>query len=987
MSSIKTTQIDGDVSIGRNASIGGQASISGSATIGHNLKVNGWLDAPNIKGVVKGVFLSEESLKRSYPRPLDGWLAGVGSSTPFDAYIGYDGEWQPTKGKIDIGADTSYAEEVSGMRDDIDDFGKEVEAISHAVDNHTTQLTSHHERLDVLESELAEKADKTSVQTIEANLQAAQNKLNASKADLSYAQGALRVLPFQGFVRGVTIKEQGISSYDRVVFDIDRNMFLASKYSFVSTEYYNSFAGDNEYNKDLKARTDRIYLDESAALLYISVGDKLMPFSMSEGERAKLAGYPDQFILDLGTVGSQEAGEAKAASSEVAGNRNISFIRFQVNGVSALKTTLILQWANGINETAQIKYIDKAEWRRNVTGATGVAGASTTATQWERTAPHYLGYDAANRKIQLKDYTQAVSRDVQLPLVSASSAGLFSPDMLSSFELMYEKLSRYADEFKDNPNADSGNLSGNPHNGLMSALDKAKLENYPRFPQQISEATEQDNGLMSSQDKAKLENYPAQCVLDLGLLPNESEGDARAASSEVAGNRNISFIRFQTQGVSNVKTTLILQWPNGINETAQIKFVDKTEWRRNVTGATGVAGAPTNAFAWERTAPHYLGYDAANRKIQLKDYMQMVIKDVELPLATNSSDGLMTSADKQKLDAYPSTPLEIPVATSSSSGLLSSIDFLKIQSASSAVGGHNTKLNTHTEQIAALESSNTDHEQRIQTLENIHAPSDMVEMTIQNDKAQRNVLFWKIEWIDDLEIDGRPINTEGLSGKFYRSLSVGEHKVRFRVSEENRTQRGLLGWADDESAGYLSHVTKIVIPEGWEELPANCFESRKHLEEVVLPSTLRVVGGNCFQDLPALRELVIPKNVTTINWSAVNNCAALKNIRMGGGDSMPLTISYEAFRNCAALTCIEILPCQMTFKGSTSPFSNLPKLNALICHLTTEPTFEPSTPFGTIGSGTAERKTLYRPAGVAFYDEGYWQTQLCTTLGFEKTDI
>lgn len=450
--------------------------------------------------------------------------------------------------------------------------------------------------------------------------------------------------------------------------------------------------------------------------------------------------------------------------------------------------------------------------------------------------------------------------------------------------------------------------------------------------------------ILSSAQKDKLEAYPAQFVLDLGTMPTEAEGDAKAASSEVAGNRNISFIRFQTQGVSNLKTTLILQWPNGINETAQIKFVDKTEWRRNVTGATGVAGAPTNAFTWERTAPHYLGYDAANRKIQLKDYQQMVIKDVALPLATNS------------------TP-----------GLLSTEEYARIKSCISAITNHNTKLN--------------DHEERIKTLEDIHAPSDMVEMTIQNDKAQRNVLFFKVEWIDDLEIDGRPINTEGLSGKFYRTLSVGEHKVRFRVSAENQTKRGLLGWADDESAGYLSHVTKIVIPEGWEELPANCFEYRKHLEEVVLPSTLKVVGENCFQSLPALRELVLPKNVVTINWSAVNDCAALKSIRIGGEGSMPLTISYEAFRNCAALTCIEILPCQLTFKGSTSPFSNLQNLNALICHLTTAPTFEPATPFGTIGSGTTERKTLYRPAGVAFYDEGAWLNNLRNGLGFYVADI
>lgn len=502
---------------------------------------------------------------------------------------------------------------------------------------------------------------------------------------------------------------------------------------------------------------------------------------------------------------------------------------------------------------------------------------------------------------------------------------------------------------------------------ILSEADKTKLGNYPMTPLEIPLATLQKPGLMAAADcrtlsqasstasanKAKLDKYPDQFVMDFGLVESQAAGEQMAAASEVAGNRNISFIRFQVNGVRAKKTTLILQWPNGIDETAQIKFTDKTEWRRNVTGATGASGATTTATQWERTAPHYLGYDTARRMVQLKDYTQTVSREVELPLATSSQPGLMSAADKTKLDNYPTSPNGFTTTTA----------------------------------FQALASKTEQNEQRIGALESVHAPSDYVEMTIQNDKAQRNVLFYKIEWIDDLEIDGRPINTEGLEGKYYRSLSVGEHKVRFHVSAENRTKRGLLGWADDEEAGYLSHVTRIVIPEGWTELPANCFERRLHLEEIVLPSTLAVVGGNCFQLLPALRELIIPKNVITINWSAINDCSSLRSIRMGGSESMPLSLAHEAIRNCPALTCIEFLPCQLTFKGSASPFQNIPQLNALICHLTAAPTFEPSTPFGTIGSGTTERKTLYRPAGVAFYDEGAWLNNLRNGLGFYVADL
>lgn len=181
----------------------------------------------------------------------------------------------------------------------------------------------------------------------------------------------------------------------------------------------------------------------------------------------------------------------------------------------------------------------------------------------------------------------------------------------------------------------------------------------------LGAATSARAGVMTAADKTKVGNYPEQFVLDLGILNSQSEGENIAAASEVAGNRNISFIRFQVHGVSELKTTLIMQWPNGINETAQIMCVDKAQWRRNVTGATGVIGATTNAFKWERTAPHSIDYDEQRRIIQLKDYEnQTVSQEVELPLASSSQDGLMSIADKEKISAMESelSALEARVA-------------------------------------------------------------------------------------------------------------------------------------------------------------------------------------------------------------------------------------------------------------------------------------------------------------------------------------
>lgn len=130
MSSIKTTQIDGDVSVGRNVSLGGKAKIAGSVSIGHNLKVDGWLEAPNIKGANKGIFLTVQELREAYPNPHDGWMAGVGASTPFTAYVGKGGDWVATSGTIEVNIDLPEIEAaIEGIEEDVEANSQSMEAL------------------------------------------------------------------------------------------------------------------------------------------------------------------------------------------------------------------------------------------------------------------------------------------------------------------------------------------------------------------------------------------------------------------------------------------------------------------------------------------------------------------------------------------------------------------------------------------------------------------------------------------------------------------------------------------------------------------------------------------------------------------------------------------------------------------------------------------------------------------------------------------
>lgn len=102
MSSVKTTSIEGDVSVGRNSSIGGNASVAGDVTISHNLKVKGWLDADNIKSGNKGVFPNITKLKAAYPSPKKGWTAGVGTGGTLTLYYESNGEWITSNGTYSV---------------------------------------------------------------------------------------------------------------------------------------------------------------------------------------------------------------------------------------------------------------------------------------------------------------------------------------------------------------------------------------------------------------------------------------------------------------------------------------------------------------------------------------------------------------------------------------------------------------------------------------------------------------------------------------------------------------------------------------------------------------------------------------------------------------------------------------------------------------------------------------------------------------------
>lgn len=141
MSSIPTKQIDGDVAVGRNVSAGGNAVVRGCATIGHNLKVEGWLHAPNIKGACKGYFWSLTDLNDAYPAPADGDYAFVSESgLPGPIYIAKNGVWTDS-GKT--GGPELDINDIDDLRKEVAEYSGSIDAIDKAQETLRADFDTH----------------------------------------------------------------------------------------------------------------------------------------------------------------------------------------------------------------------------------------------------------------------------------------------------------------------------------------------------------------------------------------------------------------------------------------------------------------------------------------------------------------------------------------------------------------------------------------------------------------------------------------------------------------------------------------------------------------------------------------------------------------------------------------------------------------------------------------------------------------------------
>lgn len=91
--SVRNESIQGSLSVSRSVVAGGDFQARGNSTFDHDVRIKGWLYANNVNVSNKGMFSTLDELKKTYPKPQDGWWAIVGTSLPSPVYSVKNGQW------------------------------------------------------------------------------------------------------------------------------------------------------------------------------------------------------------------------------------------------------------------------------------------------------------------------------------------------------------------------------------------------------------------------------------------------------------------------------------------------------------------------------------------------------------------------------------------------------------------------------------------------------------------------------------------------------------------------------------------------------------------------------------------------------------------------------------------------------------------------------------------------------------------------------
>ncbi len=208
-------QIRGDLSVCCAATVAGRLTAAHNALVKGNLRVEGWLDAKNLRLPCKGLFADAESLIRAFPRPMPGWWALVGPGLPAQIYIAVAGRWEDSG---ETGGDISV---------DLDVYDALIERVNDRVNDLEAEILNPDHPVEVRDTEAAD-------------LIIADEKLNPIA---TFAGGHIRTANFNSATAGASqhpVAVQDTSAADLIIADDKGNALLSVVNGHVRTAAFNS---------------------------------------------------------------------------------------------------------------------------------------------------------------------------------------------------------------------------------------------------------------------------------------------------------------------------------------------------------------------------------------------------------------------------------------------------------------------------------------------------------------------------------------------------------------------------------------------------------------------------------------------------------------------------------------------------------------------------------------------------------------------------
>lgn len=332
--SIPTKQIDGDLLLSRDLTIGGRATVRGSAVVGHNLTVEGWIEAKNIKGPSKGLFKSAIQLRESYPSPHEGWWALVtteGSSSSDhlgQLYIADGGEWVAQtdaegnpilKGNPTIDS-TEYMQAVEDLTNDINSVKTDVSQNKSDIRSLRSTQTTQGDAINAATSDLA--TAKEAIETLTSLVETHDDNIKTLNDSIGRANG-ISTLGNDGkvpmsqlpdslkdvvcFYESYSYSGSRQSYYDkfstedgcRVIYDTSCNKFiLDSDDGNVYIDWKDAGLFGTSSNEGRVPSIGKIYVEETSNSQYRWNGSSLIRFGLSLGTNIGEA-YPGQMGASL----------------------------------------------------------------------------------------------------------------------------------------------------------------------------------------------------------------------------------------------------------------------------------------------------------------------------------------------------------------------------------------------------------------------------------------------------------------------------------------------------------------------------------------------------------------------------------------------------------------------------------------------------------------------------------------------------------------